>query len=59
MNSGMDETRRVLIVNPASGRGRAQRLDLVGHCRVRGIETVIRKIGEDISDLGDACDACS
>ena len=43
--------RRVLIVNPASGRGRAQRLDLVGHCRARGIETVIRQAGDDISEL--------
>jgi len=43
--------RRVLIVNPASGRGRAERLELVGHCRARGIETVIRQSGDEISDL--------
>jgi diacylglycerol kinase family enzyme len=43
--------RRVLIVNPASGRGRAQRLDLVGHCRAQGIETVIRQAGDDIYEL--------
>jgi len=47
----MATPRRVLIVNPTSGRGRAQRLDLVGHCRARGIETVIRQVGDDISEL--------
>jgi len=47
----MAAPRRVLIVNPTSGRGRAQRLDLVGHCRARGIETVIRQVGDDISEL--------
>ena len=47
----MAKFRRVLIVNPASGRGRAQRLDLVGHCRARGIETLIRQTGDDISEL--------
>jgi diacylglycerol kinase family enzyme len=54
MNSGMSVPRRVLIVNPASGRGRAQSLDLVGHCRARGIETVIRQVGDDISELARA-----
>lgn len=50
----MAVTHRVLIVNPASGRGRAQRLDLVGHCRARGIATVIRQAGDDISELARA-----
>ncbi|HLM95560.1 MAG TPA: diacylglycerol kinase family protein [Acidimicrobiales bacterium] len=47
----MAALRYVLIVNPASGRGRTQHLDLVGQCRARGIETVIRQAGEDISEL--------
>jgi diacylglycerol kinase family enzyme len=50
----MAVTHRVLIVNPASGRGRAQRLDLLGHCQARGIETVIRQAGEDIFELARA-----
>lgn len=43
--------RRVLIVNPASGGGRAQEVDLVGHCGQRGIMTVVRGPGDDISEL--------
>jgi diacylglycerol kinase family enzyme len=51
MSGGMAPARRVLIVNPSSGRGRAQRHDLLGHCRALGITTVVRQPGDDIAEL--------
>jgi diacylglycerol kinase family enzyme len=44
----------VLIVNPKSGGGKAQRHDLVGRCRARGIELVMVEHGHDISTLAEA-----
>ena len=41
----------VLIVNPRSGGGKAQRYDLVGRCRARGIEPVVMKEGDDLASL--------
>ena len=44
----------VLIVNPASGGGKASRYDLVGQCRARGIEPVVFERGDDLSALAAA-----
>ena len=44
----------MLIVNPASGGGRAERFDLVGHCRRLGIETVIRERGASLAEMARA-----
>ncbi len=41
----------VLLVNPRSGGGEAQRYDLVGQCRARGIEPVVMKEGDDLASL--------
>lgn len=43
----------VLIVNPRSGGGKAQRHDLVRECRNRGIEPVVVEPGADISTLAE------
>ena len=43
-----------LIVNPRSGGGKAQRYDLVGRCRSRGIEPVVMKEGDDLASLAAA-----
>jgi diacylglycerol kinase family enzyme len=47
----------VLVVNPRSGGGKAQRYDLVARCRARGIEPVVMKEGDDLASL--AADAVS
>ncbi len=44
----------VLIVNPISGGRKAQRHDLVGRCRARGIEPVMVERGHHISTLAEA-----
>ena len=44
----------VLFVNPRSGGGKAQRYDLVGRCRARGIEPVVMKEGDDLASLAAA-----
>jgi diacylglycerol kinase family enzyme len=41
----------VLIVNPASGGGKAQDHDLVGACRTRGIDPIVLGRGDDPSAL--------
>jgi diacylglycerol kinase family enzyme len=41
----------VLIVNPRSGGGKAQRYGLVAECRARGIEPVVMKEGDDLASL--------
>jgi diacylglycerol kinase family enzyme len=41
----------VLIVNPASGGGKAQRYDLVAQCRSRGIEAVVLVGHDDVAAL--------
>ena len=43
----------VLLVNPLSGGGKAQRYDLVGECRSRGIETLLLHPGQDLSLLAE------
>ena len=47
----------VLLVNPRSGGGKAQRYDLVARCRARGIEPVVMQGGDDLASL--AADAVS
>ena len=50
-------TRRVhpvLIVNPRSGGGKAQRYGLVARCRGRGIEPVVMTEGDDLASLAAA-----
>ena len=44
----------VLFVNPRSGGGKAQRYDLVGQCRSRGIEPVVMKKDDDLASLAAA-----
>src|SRR5579872_5493603 len=44
-------SRAVLIMNPASGGGKAQRHDLVGTCRARGIDPIVLGHGDDLSAL--------
>jgi diacylglycerol kinase family enzyme len=44
----------VLFVNPRSGGGKAQRHDLVGQCRARGIESVVMNEGDDLASLAAA-----
>ena len=41
----------VLIINPHSGGGKADRFDLVRHCRVRGIEPIVFDRGADLRAL--------
>jgi diacylglycerol kinase family enzyme len=41
----------VLLINPRSGGGKAQRYDLVARCRARGIEPVVMKEGDDLASL--------
>src|SRR5271163_2371445 len=44
----------VLLVNPGSGGGKAQRYDLVAQCRARGIEPIVMKKGDDLASLAAA-----
>ncbi len=44
----------VLLVNPRSGGGKAQRYDLVAQCRSRGIEPVVMTDGDDLASLAAA-----
>jgi diacylglycerol kinase family enzyme len=44
----------VLVVNPRSGGGKAQRYDLVARCRARGIDPVVMKEGDDLASLAAA-----
>jgi hypothetical protein len=46
--------RPLLIVNPRSGGGTAIRHDLVGQCRVRGIDVIVFEPGDDLSMLARA-----
>lgn len=43
----------VLIMNPKSGGGKAQRLNLVEECRARGIEPVVLAPGDDLVQLAE------
>jgi diacylglycerol kinase family enzyme len=44
----------VLILNPRSGGGKAERLDLAAQCRARGIEPVVLGPGDDLLALAEA-----
>jgi diacylglycerol kinase family enzyme len=44
----------VLLINPRSGGGTAQRVALVGECRTRGIEPAVLRPGEDVVALAEA-----
>jgi diacylglycerol kinase family enzyme len=44
----------VLIVNPRSGGGKADRFDLVAQCRARGIEPILFEPGDDLTTLATA-----
>ena len=44
----------VLLVNPRSGGGKAQRYDLVARCRALGIEPVVMMEGDDLASLAAA-----
>ncbi len=41
----------VLLINPKSGGGKAQRFDLVGEARRRGVEPVVLEPGDDLLEL--------
>jgi diacylglycerol kinase family enzyme len=43
--------RPVVIINPRSGGGKADRLDLVSQCRARDIEPVVFEAGADLAAL--------
>jgi diacylglycerol kinase family enzyme len=44
----------VLFINPRSAGGKAQRYDLVGRCRARGIEPIVMRPGDDLALLAAA-----
>jgi diacylglycerol kinase family enzyme len=46
--------RPVLLINPRSGGGKAQRYDLVAQCSARGIEPIVLKEGDDLASLAAA-----
>src|SRR4051794_16694469 len=43
----------VLLINPRSGGGKAERFDLVGACRERGIDAVVLEPGNDLLELAE------
>ena len=45
--------RPVLIMNPKSGGGKAERFGLAGECRKRGIEPVVLRPGDDLLQLAE------
>jgi diacylglycerol kinase family enzyme len=47
------QTRRVLIINPKSGGGKATRFRLAQECRARGIEPVVLEPGDDLVLLAE------
>jgi diacylglycerol kinase family enzyme len=44
----------VLIINPRSGDGTAERVGLVGACRARGIEPAVLRPGDEVVELAEA-----
>jgi diacylglycerol kinase family enzyme len=44
----------VLLINPRSGGGKAERVGLVRECRARGIEPVVLRPGQDVVALAEA-----
>ena len=47
------ETRPVLIMNPKSGGGKAERFDLVDECKARGIEPIVLRPGDNLVRLAE------
>jgi diacylglycerol kinase family enzyme len=45
--------RAVLLINPKSGGGKAERFDLAGEARKRGIEPVLLQPGDDLFELAE------
>jgi diacylglycerol kinase family enzyme len=43
----------VLLMNPKSGGGKAERFHLVDQCRARGIEPIVLERGDDLMQLAD------
>jgi diacylglycerol kinase family enzyme len=43
----------VLLINPKSGGGKAEKFDLVGCCRERGIEPIVLNKGDDLLELAE------
>jgi diacylglycerol kinase family enzyme len=43
----------VLLINPRSGGGKAERVGLAQQCRARGIEPVVLRVGEDLVALAE------
>jgi diacylglycerol kinase family enzyme len=43
-----------LIINPKSGGGKAERFDLAGEARRRGIEPIVLEPGDDLLDLAES-----
>jgi diacylglycerol kinase family enzyme len=56
-SAGQDRARRaehpVLIMNPKSGGGKAERFQLAAECRKRGIEPVLLEPGDDLRELAE------
>jgi diacylglycerol kinase family enzyme len=46
--------RPVLIINPKSGGGKAEKFDLVAACRERGIEAIQLSLGDDLLEVAEA-----
>ena len=44
----------MLLINPRSGNGKAERADLVRECRARNIEPVVLRPGQDVVALAEA-----
>jgi diacylglycerol kinase family enzyme len=44
----------VLIINPKSGGGKAERFDLAGEARRRGIEPIVLQQGDDLLELAES-----
>ena len=44
----------VLLMNPRSGGGKAERFHLADECRARGIEPIVLKPGDDLLELAEA-----
>ena len=48
----------VLLINPRSGGGKAERFGIVQQCRARSIEPVVLRPGDDLVALAEAAVAC-
>ncbi len=45
--------RAVLLINPKSGGGKAERFDLPGQARARGVESIVLERGDDLLELAE------